>query len=135
MAGKIQAPAVPVDQRHLKFSLEYIEPNHPRFSIANCTNEYFAALFKEIIRYQTFTVDAFRQQTPADHRHFIYFPDTREPNGFQNINPNQDEDLWTDSAWQFALPGQVGICTWRVHGFIDEEYFYIVWLDPNHQLD
>ena len=134
-AGIIKAPAVPIDQRHLKFSLEYLQPHHPIFHIGNCCNEFFAALFNEIARYQTFTVDAFKVASPDDHRHFIYFPETREPDGFQDIDPSQDEELWTDSAWQFALPGQVDQSTWRVHGFIDGDHFYIVWLDPLHRLD
>jgi hypothetical protein len=135
-AGTIKTPAVPLDQRHLKFSLEYLQPHHPKFHITGCCDAFFAALINEVVRYQTFTVDAFTDASPADHRHFIYFPETKEPNGFQGIDPSRDEELWTDSAWQFALPGKIeGSHLWRVYGFIDGEHFYIVWLDPFHALD
>jgi hypothetical protein len=135
MAGKIQAPAVPVDQRLIHFSFKYLDLQHHRFPLTTCSKDFFDSLFRAILRYQTFTVDAFTDINRDEHRHPIYFPSTREPDGFQTINPTQDEDLWTDSAWQFALPGQLDICTWRIHGFIDAEYFYVVWLDPDHQLD
>jgi hypothetical protein len=133
-AGKIKPPAVPIDQRHLKFCLGYLQTDHPRFPIAKCCDEFFSALFKEIIRYQAFTVDTFREPCSKDHRHYIVFQTTKETTGFQGIDPNQDEDIWTDSAWQFALPGQTNESTWRVYGFIDGDYFYIVWLDPLHAL-
>jgi hypothetical protein len=135
-AGKIKSPAVPVNKRHLKFSLEYLQLNHPRFPISNCSKEFFVALFGEVARYQEFTVDAFTYSSPAERRHPIHFPGTHEPNGFQNVNPSQDNGLWTDSAWQFGVPAENGgIGGWRVHGFISDEVFYIVWFDPLHQLD
>jgi len=84
-AGKITVPAVPLDQRRLKFSLQYLEPDHLKFHIGNCTDAFLAALFREMIRYQTFTVDAFLTATPEEHRHPIYYPETKEPNGFQCV--------------------------------------------------
>jgi hypothetical protein len=133
-AGKIKRPAVPLDQRHIKFCLGYLQPDHPKFPIDACCDQFFSALFKEIIRYQAFTVDAFKEPCSKEHRHPIYFPDTLEPAGFEGIDPSEDEEIWTDSAWQFALPGQTNESTWRVYGFIDEDCFYIVWLDPLHAL-
>src|ERR1035437_11127102 len=130
-AGKIQTPAVRPDQRHLKFCLGYLQTDHPKFSLANCCDEFFSALFKEIVRYQTFTVDTFTEPCPKEHRHSIFFTATSETAGFQGIDPNQDEEIWTDTAWQFALPGQTDKSTRRVYGFIDGEYFYIVWLDQS----
>ena len=59
-----------------------------------------------------------------------------EEDGFPGIDPAL-EDLWTDDAWQFALPGIRGEPSggWRVHGFLSENVFHIVWLDPCHRLD
>jgi len=135
VAGRVKPPAIPIDQRYLKFSLEYLRLGNPKFALGSCCAEFFAGLFREIVRYQRFTVDAFKEPSKADHRHYIYFPQTTEPDGFDGIDPNQDEEIWTDSAWQFGIPGQVDESTWRAHGFINGEYFYIVWLDPLHDLD
>ncbi|WP_109485033.1 hypothetical protein [Occallatibacter savannae] len=134
--GEVQPPVLPVDERRIRFSLEYLDLNHTRFPLEQCSKEFHDALLRKILEYQTFTVDQFTQSDPRAgiRRHPIYFPETQEPEGF-NVDPTQVE-LWTDSAWQFGLPipdGQDDL--WRVHGFLAEETFYIVWLDPNHALN
>ncbi|MGI9069853.1 MAG: hypothetical protein ACR2JB_00635 [Bryobacteraceae bacterium] len=61
----------------------------------------------------------------------IDFDRTLEKGGFIEA-PGVDEDqLAYLEAWQFEVcPGK----QWRVHGFISEDTFYIVWLDPEHKL-
>jgi len=134
---KIQIQAIPVEQRGLRFSVQFLQIDHDRFPIGRCPKEFFEALFREIARYQTFSVEAFQEACPAEHRHPIYFPGTAEPEGFPNIDPTSD-DLWTDNSWQFGLSPdgkRYDGCGWRVHGFISEDVFYIVWFDPYHKLD
>ncbi len=136
MAKKaIQQPVIKEDSQRVRFSLAYLEPDHAKFPISACSRDYFEALFREILRYQTFSMDQFRDLKNAEKRHQTYFKDTSEPDGFTNIDPSQEE-LWTDDAWQFALPGERGAESerWRVHGFIADGSFYIVWLDPFHRL-
>ncbi|HEY0309059.1 MAG TPA: hypothetical protein VGB94_12930 [Acidobacteriaceae bacterium] len=134
-AGVIKAPAVRVDQRHLTFSLQYLQLDHPKFRISDCPRDFFEAFFRDIDYFQKFTVDAFTWSTPLEHRHPIPFKETTEPNGFPSIDPADDE-LWTDDAWQFGLRETSGTPskTWRVHGFLAAEVFYVVWLDPLHKL-
>jgi hypothetical protein len=119
----------------VRFSFEYFQPDHLRFPISACPKEYFDALFREILRYQTCLIDHFRDLKNEEKRHSTHFKDTVEKEGFPDIDP-QDDDLWTDDAWQFALPGVRGTPSelWRVHGFISENIFHIVWLDPLHLL-
>ncbi len=90
----------------------------------------------EIIRYQSCSIDNFREMRNDNKRHPIYFTETTEKDGFAGIDA-YEEDLWTDEAWQFALPGVYGTPSagWRVHGFIVGSTFHIVWLDPCHRLD
>ncbi|HDZ68887.1 MAG TPA: hypothetical protein ENH43_00500 [Phycisphaerales bacterium] len=45
--------------------------------------------------------------------------------GIQQASPDLDED-----AWQFGISKDNG----RVHGFFIEDFFYIVWIDPEHRL-
>ncbi len=106
------------------------------FLISECPKEFFEALLKDILRYGTWTIDQFMDMRNDEHRHRIYFKDTTEPEGFKDIDP-YDDSLWTETAWQFALPGVRGQPSdgWRVHGFIVDEMFHIVWLDPLHKLD
>ena len=122
------------NRRKLRFSLHYLQLDHPRFVLRECDHSFFVALFEEITRYQQCTVDQFQESSPQDHRHPIFFENSRIPEGFPHIDPANDPELWTDSPWQFAVPGQEGESTWRVHGFIDNVTFYIVWLDPQHRL-
>lgn len=136
MAKKaIQQPVIKEDSQRVRFSLAYLEPDHAKFSLSACSREYFEALFRQILRYQAFSMDQFRDSMNADKRHPIYFKNTSEPDGFTNPDPSL-EDLWTDDAWQFALPGERGTESkkWRVHGFLADGIFYVVWLDPFHRL-
>lgn len=133
-AAALKPPVVPVDQRLIRFSFEYLDLEHEKFPLEHCTCEYLHALLREILKYQQFTVDVFTQPDPREHRHPIYFPGTKVTEGF-HVDP-VSEDLWTDAAWQFGLAsdGQ-NHNGWRVHGFLADEIFYLVWLDPNHVLD
>lgn len=134
-AVSIRQPRVPRDKRCIKFSLRFLQLDHEQFPLEECDAGFLLALFKEVDRYQGFTVDEFREWCPQEHRHPINFQRIDGINGFPNVNPHQDEDMWTDEAVQFGLPGQTNESTWRVHGFLDGENFYIVWFDPHHRLD
>lgn len=134
----IKTPQIPADRRGLHFSFQYLQMDHTRFPITECRVEFFIALFREIQRYQKFSVDQFKEPSPEEHRHPIIWSETHEPNGFPHIDPTQDE-TWTDDVWQFCLSpvGKWGDPShlWRIHGFIADGAFYIVWLDPCHRLD
>jgi hypothetical protein len=77
------------------------------------------------------TVDDFLDQNNKEHRHKIFFEDTSEKDGFVGA-PGVDKDqIGYLEAWQFQV---CDATDWRVHGFILDETFYIVWLDPLHRL-
>jgi hypothetical protein len=87
-------------------------------------------------RYENLTVDEFRQCEPEDpHRHQILLSESCEPGGFTGIAPDT-ETLWTDESWSFAISDGKGNPErgWRVHGFIYQGVFHVVWLDPDHKL-
>jgi hypothetical protein len=96
------------------------------------------ALFREILRYQNFTVEQFKDAYPREHRHPIEFLNSNEPTGFPAVKPSLD-DLWTGDPWQFGLQENENDAyyskKWRVHGFISDDTYYIVWLDPDHKLN
>jgi len=57
----------------------------------------------------------------------IVWQDTTEPNGFGIPN----EDRLVNIPYQFQISAnEYG----RVHGFFSENIFYIVWLNPDHNL-
>jgi hypothetical protein len=131
----IVLPVIPANERGLRFSFLYLQADHKKFPLSACTAEYLSALIERIKLYETYSVDAFKTEDHEQHRHCLTFGESTEPDGFPNIDPTAD-DLWTDDSWQFCLPGVPGEESWgwRVHGFINKYTFYIVWLDPHHQL-
>ncbi len=59
--------------------------------------------------------------------HKIDFSDTRvSEDGFGNVGEDVAED-----AWQFQLSSNKH---GRVHGYFIDNVFYVVWLDPKHEL-
>ena len=59
------------------------------------------------------------------HRHD--FAGTTEPSGFGNLN----EQLKAQEAWQFQLTSNEH---GRVHGMLVDDTFYVIWIDPDHEL-
>jgi hypothetical protein len=104
-----------------------LDSHNEKFPVDECTAEFWAALVKKIVEYSHWPVDVFEDQNHEDHRHIIDFSETNEPNGFAHLATDQ---LAYAPTWQF----QVGVKHWRVLGFLLEDVFYIVWLDPNHSL-
>ena len=118
---------IPPEDEILGFSFRHLDLQHPKFHVGKCQMDYFAALLAKIQQYSTWSVGAFCDQNNQDHRHIIWFPDTTEPGGFPNIDPDQ---LAYHESWQFGVSWG-----WRVHGILIGNIFYIVWLDPDHLLD
>jgi len=132
--NRVVAPSsVPEDRRVLNFSFKYLQTDHPRFPIFNCDNGFFTALLEKLKFYEAMSVDDFVQEDFREKRHTIVWANTNEPNGFPNIDPNE---IGTDTGWQFCLFGEDGKMhpLWRVHGFVLDRTFFIVWLDCNHCL-
>jgi len=118
----------------LLFSFKYFDADHERFQMGNCPSGFFCGLIREIVRYESFTVEEFLDQNNRDHRHLIDFSSTTEPDGFTRVDPDTDE-VWTETAYQFGLNGDAGEQTdWRVHGFVADRVFYVVWFDSQHLL-
>jgi hypothetical protein len=111
----------------LQFSLKHLDTTNPKIPLDDCTKEFWVNLVREIHRYSQFTVDLFNDQNHEDRRHTIAFEETSEPDGFKQLDTDQ---LAYVQAWQFSI----GRERWRVAGFLLDDTFYIVWLDPNHAL-
>jgi hypothetical protein len=73
-------------------------------------------------------VEDFCDPDNSEHRHQVYFPDTRVPGGFNRVLNEQIEPM---NAWQFEVAPK---SNWRAHGFLIDDTFYLVWLDPHHKL-
>lgn len=125
--GRTPRPQVPDELLH--FSFKYFQPNHTLSQNVAFGNEYakkLLAQFKELERY---TIGFFCKSAPESlcvHRISWNDPKVAE-NGFGIHNGNE----FDDEAWQFAITGNKH---GRVHGFLFDNTFQVVWLDPNHNL-
>jgi len=127
-------------QNHsVAFSFKYLDiKSNEKFSPSGWFNrgewnletscKYIETLFERLKDVSSWNVDEFRgDKSKALRSHPISWPETSEPNGFIHLNSQlQDEE-----PWQFQLSAnEYG----RVHGFMIDNFFYVVWLDPFHLL-
>lgn len=127
--GGIPSPPVPSEQIGIKFSFKYIHFTNPKFSLSRCKKEgYLEKLLLRLQNVSGLTLMEFRStQARALRSHLVRWEDTSEKNGFSFLN----EQLQGADPWQFQLSSNEH---GRVHGFFIDDTFFIVWLDPDHQL-
>ncbi|MBD3342771.1 MAG: hypothetical protein GF353_26980 [Candidatus Lokiarchaeota archaeon] len=65
-------------------------------------------------------------RSKALRAHPINWVETTEPEGFTHLN-YQLRDL---DAYQFNISKERG----RIHGFLIEHIFYVIWIDSDHNL-
>jgi hypothetical protein len=114
---------------NIVFSFKYLDlDSNPKFSLAGCGESYLEKLLLRLRDVSSITYDEFiSSRSPALRSHRINWEDTSEPEGFTSVNAYLREQ----PAFQFAISSnEYG----RVHGFLLGNVFYIVWLDPNHNL-
>ena len=127
---KIPTPRPLSDAARLQFSFKHLDADHPKFSLLRCNEEFFRSLLLTIKKYSEYTEEMFTDENNKEHRHKNFWDDTDEPDGFGHL----DRAIQTEYSWQFALDSSNGDNSWRVHGMLADNVFYIVWLDPLHQL-
>lgn len=138
--GKIKAGKLPAAQNkivagtpsltttNLSFSFQYIDPAHAKFGFSGQTPAYFCKLLERLKDISTLTSLEFTtNRNAALKSHCIEWKTTSEPDGFTHLN----EQFQSYTPYQFAISrNEYG----RIHGFFIGNVFYVVWLDPDHQL-
>lgn len=137
--GRIRTPSLPsqgkvhnrtvVHYGLLRFSFKFLDlHSNLKFSIDQCEDGYLEKLLCRLRDLSAIKVSEFREnKSTAIRAHRITWDDTTEPGGFSCLNSQlRDED-----AWQFEITQrQHG----RVHGILLDEVFYVIWIDPKHEL-
>ena len=101
--GIPEARPASVDKLPLRFSFKHLDLENKRFHHSKCCLRYFLGLFKTLQRFSNGNVEDFTDQNNQEGRHMIYFPDTCEPAGFENI-PNVDaEQFGYQEGWQIGI--------------------------------
>jgi len=138
-AGRgIPAPSRAAMERPVTFSFEHFDGGTDDFSPRRCNRqgrsayiEKFCQRLKEVCRWKM--GEFIRAADSSLKVHPICWNDVNEKHrGFRGISGSEQlKDAAMNSARQFSISGnKYG----RVHGFTIDEVFYIVWLDPEHQL-
>lgn len=121
-------PVEPEIPKNISFSFRYLQNDNQKFSIQNRDARYFESLLVRLRDLSTLTLaEIINNRSKSLRCHLINWKDTTEPNGFGI--PNEEQIVI--SAYQFQISSNKH---GRVHGFFLENIFYIVWLDPNHNL-
>jgi hypothetical protein len=112
----------------ISFSFRYYQDNQNKFSIGSRDAKYIASLLKRLRNLSQLNAqEVINNQSKSLRCHGIVWQNTTEPNGFGIPN----ESALVNMPYQFQISAnEYG----RVHGFFSENVFYIVWLDPDHNL-
>ena len=112
----------------ISFSFRYYQDDKDKFSLGGRDSRYLASLLRRLRDLsQLKSQEIINNQSKSLRCHGIVWLDTTEPNGFGIPN----EAALVNVPYQFQISAnEYG----RVHGFFSENVFYIVWLDPDHNL-
>lgn len=111
----------------ISFSYKYFQLNHDRFSVVGRDSAYLMILLERLRDLSSWNSLDLKQNGSKSLRcHPIAWEDTCE---LSFGIPNEDQLI--DKPYQFSLSSNEH---GRVHGFFIEEIFYVVWLDPDHNL-
>jgi hypothetical protein len=112
----------------VSFYFRYYQDDKDKFSIGGKDAKYLASLLRRLRDLSQLNAqEIINNQSKSLRCHGIIWLDTTEPNGFGIPN----EDILINIPYQFQISAnEYG----RVHGFFSENVFYIVWLDPEHNL-
>ena len=129
LSGNIPKPLPLPTSGIMRFSFKCLDlVSNPKFGLHHCANGYLPKLLERLRDVCALKELDFRSsRSPALRAHQIDWEKTSEPGGFSCLN----EQLRAIKAWQFEITSNAH---GRVHGFLLEDTFYIVWVDPSHAL-
>lgn len=111
----------------ISFSFKYYQDAHSKFSGREKEVVYWLTFLDRLKSLSSWTVqELLRNRSSSLRFHPIRWEETSE-NGFGLPN----EEQLVDTPYQFSLSSNEH---GRVHGFLIDEIFYVVWLDPDHLL-
>ena len=115
-----------LDLNNKKYSMDSITDNREKI---NYYNDYLKKI-KEYSELENFKKDIKGRYADRNHIHPIDWNDTRiREKSFTNLDSMLMEQIKGD-CWQLGINNH----SFRIHGFFISNVFYVVWLDPNHEL-
>jgi hypothetical protein len=113
---------------HVIFSWSFFDRNHELFNMGGRKHPWFLSMMDALKTISKMTFKEFRMQ--------------RSDKGLRVHSHNWDganacfdfEDDWLEQHEEDCLQFSISKANGRVHGFMIENVFYIVWMDPEHNL-
>ena len=111
------------------FSFKHLDLINKKFSISHRKGNYLTKVIKRFKDLSSLKVvqDFLSNRSHGLRIHPIKWKETTEPDGFKNLN-KQLQDL---TPYQFEISANKH---GRIHGFLLDNIFFIVWFDPEHRL-
>lgn len=111
----------------IRFSFRHFIEND-KFGSHLAKDGYLGALMARLRDVSSMPVSTFRCDKGKGLRaHMHDWHNTTEKNGYSHLN----EQLQQCEPWQFQISANEH---GRVHGLLVDEVFYVVWIDPDHNL-
>lgn len=115
-------------EREMKFSFKYSAIDHKKFSISNKKAKYFKKVIERLKNISSWTFTELKGDKGKTLRfNYLDFSTSSEKSGFSHLNIQHE----TCKPYEFSISSNEH---GRVHGFVNENTFYIVWFDPDHKL-
>jgi hypothetical protein len=114
------------EEEEIRFCFKHFKPQKSNFRLNDCEVGFFQNMLgtlKEVSRLRA--SELLGSHSDALKTHIIDWNDTSEPEGF-----GLHEQLGDERALQISLGENSG----RIHGFFVQNIYFIVWLDPEHNL-
>lgn len=117
---------------HLVFSFEFFRKIE-YFDLGDCANQWFVSLLDAINRYSTMSINDIRGNKTPLRFHKIDWDNKNIPIRFKDLTwlPNNKQLLVSpDEIYQLSISTGTG----RIVGFSIDRVFYVVLLDPKHNI-
>ena len=111
----------------MKYSFKYLDLHNKKFSLQKCEKGYLKQFLTRVKELSDFTCKSFIENRSTTIRSNSINWENSSENGFKNVDPQN----WKEQSYEFSITANKH---GRVHGFIRDPVFYIVWIDPNHEL-
>lgn len=125
---KSQADRAGLDEL-MRFSFKFYVTNHEVFHCRDRDSEYFLKFLERIEALSACSVSSLINTGAKSLRfHRIDWNDSRVSQEGFGVKGWEE---YEEDAWQFSITSNEH---GRVHGFLIDHVFYVVWFDPNHKL-
>lgn len=110
----------------LRFSFHYFDREHEAFNCGGTRSEWFIGLLDSLREVSKLNLHELKQQ----RQHYDAHEHDWDGLDYTYTLPELLWDQVRDHCLQFRISKSEG----RVHGFVINNTFYVVWLDPHHNL-